>query len=79
MKAAALGANYAFATSARQAGCPHWHVISTDPFKPSQCALQNFSLSGGIQEQAGLPHFFVSLMGFPIFAFVLTFESRTKG
>ena len=42
-------------------------MISTDPFKPSQWALQNFSFSGGIQEQAGLPHFFASLMGSPIF------------
>jgi hypothetical protein len=65
--------NYAFATSPRQTGCPHWHVISTDPFKPSQWALQNFSFSGGMQEQAGLPHFFVSLMGSPISSFLVCF------
>jgi hypothetical protein len=37
---------------------PHPHKNSTDDFMASQCGLQNFSLSDGVQLQAGLPHFF---------------------
>lgn len=49
-----------------QLACPHWHVISTDPFIASQWALQNFSLSGGTHAQAGLPHFLVSAINSPL-------------
>jgi hypothetical protein len=45
-----------------QLGCPHAHITSVWPLRPSQCGLQNFDLSAGTQLQAGFAHFFASDM-----------------
>ena len=50
------------AASPRQCGCPHWQEISVLSAREAQCGLQYFSLSGGTQLQAGLAHFFVSVI-----------------
>lgn len=44
---------------------PHPHKNSTDAFIASQWGQQNFSLSAGVQLQAGLPHFFSVAKGCP--------------
>jgi hypothetical protein len=44
---------------------PHPHKNSTDAFMASQCGLQNFSFSAGMQLQAALPHFFAVAIDFP--------------
>lgn len=41
-----------------QPGCPQAHITSVEPLRPSQWALQNFSLLAGTQLHAGLAHFF---------------------
>ena len=51
---------------------PHWQTTSTESFKASQWGLQNFSFSGGMQLQAGLPHFLTSLIDSPPSTFPAT-------
>src|SRR5271155_4313200 len=44
------------AAAPRHESCPQPQSTSTLSASPSQCALQNFSFSGGMQLQAGLAH-----------------------
>ena len=48
-----------------QRGWPQPHMISVLPAMPSQCALQYFDLSVGMQIQAAFAHFFLSAIPSP--------------
>lgn len=52
-----------------QWGWPQPHIISVFPAMPSQCALQYFDLSVGMQIQAGFAHF-LSAIRSPLMAIV---------
>jgi hypothetical protein len=70
--------HYDLNASPLQPGCPQAHITSVEPLRPSQWALQNFSLFAGTQLHAGFAHFFSSAMRISLPASIAFCGKRRK-